>query len=106
LNEQTDAQARREAARRKQDDDAAAGAAGDPYHRGRGRLLTFPELKPRKGINFSAQWTSKLIRDGLFPRPIKLGSGPNGTNFWIEAEIDAWIAAKAAERMGAGHATA
>jgi predicted DNA-binding transcriptional regulator AlpA len=60
------------------------------------RMLSQPELESEKGTPFSPQWISKLVRDGLFPRPVKLGRG--GRNLWIEEEIDKWIAAKAAER--------
>ena len=77
---------------------AEAGAARNHFHRvGAGpRLLVFPELKSVKGIPFSPQWISKLVRDGAFPRPVKLGLG--NVNTWLESEIDAWIEAKAAER--------
>jgi prophage regulatory protein len=60
------------------------------------RILTQPELKTVKGIPYSPQWICKLVRDGLFPKPVKLGLG--GRNGWIEEEIDNWIASKAAER--------
>jgi prophage regulatory protein len=35
------------------------------------------------------------VREGWFPRPLKLTSKSVG---WLESEIDAWIAARAAER--------
>jgi prophage regulatory protein len=97
---QVDGQAERlrKIAERKRAEASEAGAARDPYHRaGTGpRMLIFDELKSVKGIPFSPQWISKLVRDGLFPKPIKLGLG--NVNTWIEEEIDDWIAAKAAER--------
>jgi predicted DNA-binding transcriptional regulator AlpA len=65
------------------------------------RMLSFPELKSVKGIPFTMQWVCRLVRDGLFPAPLKLGAGPTGTNLWIEAEIDAWIETKSAERKKA-----
>ncbi len=104
LNEQNvdQAQRLRDIAKQKQAAASAAGAAGDPLHGGGGsarmRMLSFPELKSAKGIPFSVQWICKLVRDGLFPVPVKLGAGPSGTNLWIEAEIDAWIETKASQR--------
>jgi predicted DNA-binding transcriptional regulator AlpA len=37
-----------------------------------------------------------------FPTPVKLGYGPSGRIAYVEAEIDAWCAARVAERDGAG----
>jgi prophage regulatory protein len=48
-----------------------------------------------KGITFSRQHRHRLIRDGKFPVPVKIGDATNG---FFEAEIDDWIAAKIAER--------
>jgi len=58
------------------------------------KILSPQELKT-KGIRFSRQHLHRLTKHGLFPKPIKLGAATNG---WIEAEIDAWIAARASER--------
>lgn len=52
----------------------------------------------RKRLAISRPTTYRLIhRDPTFPRPVKIGSR---TLFAIH-EIDAWIAARAAERGGA-----
>jgi prophage regulatory protein len=59
------------------------------------KVLSYPELRALKGIRFSRQWIAKLVTDGKFPKPVKLGAATNG---YIEAEIDAWIEARAAER--------
>ena len=48
-----------------------------------------------KGITFSRQHRHRLIREGKFPVPVKIGEATNG---FIESEIDAWIKAKIAER--------
>jgi prophage regulatory protein len=48
-----------------------------------------------KGIRFSRQHLHRLIRQGLFPRPIKLGKN---TNAWLAEEIDAYIAERIADR--------
>jgi prophage regulatory protein len=58
------------------------------------RLLSRDDLK-QKGIRFSRQHLHRLIRKGLFPRPVKLGEQ---TNAWPEREIDAWIEGGVAAR--------
>jgi prophage regulatory protein len=58
------------------------------------KLLSTQDLS-NKGINFSRQHRHRLIREGKFPAPVKIGDATNG---FIEAEIDAWIEAKIAER--------
>jgi prophage regulatory protein len=49
-------------------------------------LLGFSDLAG-KGIPYSRQHIHKLVRKGLFPRPIKLGVG-HSRNQWPESEID------------------
>jgi prophage regulatory protein len=41
-----------------------------------------------KGIPFSRQHIHRLIKQGLFPKPIKLGIN---TNAWLESEVDEYI---------------
>ena len=36
----------------------------------------------------------RLIKEGKFPKPVKLGS----RNVWLESEIDAWFEARIRER--------
>ncbi len=48
-----------------------------------------------KGVRYSRPHRWRLIRAGLFPRPVKLSGG---RNLWIESEVDAWINARIAER--------
>jgi prophage regulatory protein len=55
------------------------------------RLLTFPELKARKGINYSRQWLATLEKAGLFPRRIQLGQN---RVVWSEREIDDHLATR------------
>ena len=57
-------------------------------------LLAFSDLQT-KGIPFSRQHIFRLVKRGSFPAPVKLGQG---TNRWIESEIDDWLAARAAAR--------
>jgi prophage regulatory protein len=61
------------------------------------KVIGYDELGTAKGIPFSEQWIRKLIQQGKFPKPIKLGNRAIG---FIEAEIDAWLAEKAAARPG------
>jgi prophage regulatory protein len=48
-----------------------------------------------KGIKFTKQHIDRLIRQGKFPRPIKVGLN---TNAWLEPEIDRYIADRIAQR--------
>jgi predicted DNA-binding transcriptional regulator AlpA len=64
------------------------------------RLLTFSELKTKKGIAFSRQHINELVRRGIFPKSIK-GSATGHINFWLEREIDEYI-----DRMIAARDTA
>jgi predicted DNA-binding transcriptional regulator AlpA len=54
------------------------------------RLLTFSELRTRKGIAFSRQHINELIRRGIFPKSVKTPGGGH-INFWLESEIDGYI---------------
>jgi prophage regulatory protein len=62
------------------------------------KILSYPELRTEKGIRFSRQWLAKLVADGKFPAPVKLGAATCG---YVESEIDAWLKARAAERDAA-----
>jgi prophage regulatory protein len=64
----------------------------------RQRILTYPQLKPEKGVPWTRQYLSRLEAAGKFPRRVQLG--PN-TVAWVEAEIDEWLAGRAAEREAA-----
>src|SRR5262245_22707734 len=59
------------------------------------RLLTFAQLGPEKGIPHCRDHVRKLAKAGKFPAPIQLSENKIA---WLEAEIDAMIAAKAEER--------
>jgi len=58
------------------------------------RLLTYPELRARKGIPFSRSELRRRELKGTFPRHITLGEGLNPSIAWIESEVDAYIAAR------------
>ncbi len=65
-------------------------------------IIRLPEVKRRTGLSRSSVY-AKISRksdrvsdqDPLFPKPIPLGTRAVG---WLESEIDAWVAAKAASR--------
>ncbi|MET4862750.1 helix-turn-helix transcriptional regulator [Morganella morganii] len=41
----------------------------------------------------SDKWFYKLIQDGQFPKPIKLGRSSR----WLKSEVDTWLRARIAE---------
>ena len=57
------------------------------------RVLRLAAVKAKRGLGTSAIY--KQIQDGIFPRPIPLGSRTRG---WLEHEVDGWIAQRRAER--------
>jgi prophage regulatory protein len=59
------------------------------------RLIRYSELRDKKRIPWSRMHVDRLEKAGKFPRRIRLGAA---TVVWIEAEIDAFMAAKLAER--------
>jgi predicted DNA-binding transcriptional regulator AlpA len=71
-----------------------AAKAGVQDHR-KQNILSYNDLKTR-GIRFTRQWLLRLIHDGDFPQPIKLGQG-HSVGF-VESEIDDWIAKLIARR--------
>ena len=67
------------------------------------KLLTFPELKSTRGINYSRRHLRDLVKTGRFPKPVPVSEARIA---WIEDEVDRWLAAKAAARDGAEPAEA
>lgn len=68
-------------------------AANDPIAPPKpSRLLRLAEVIERVGLGKSAIYTR--IRAKAFPGQVDLG----GVSVWVESEIDAWIAARIAER--------
>lgn len=54
-----------------------------------------------KVLDLSKSGLEKLVNtDPSFPRPIKLGETRQAAVFFDQAEINAWINAKKAQRMG------
>ena len=58
------------------------------------RLIPLKRLKEQKGIEHHVQSIRRLVRDGLFPRPIKVGN----RSAFVEEEIDNWIKAQISKR--------
>jgi prophage regulatory protein len=61
------------------------------------RLLNYQDLRER-GISFCKLHLDRLAKDGYFPKPIKIG---RNTKAWLESEIEAYLAERAAARTGA-----
>lgn len=66
--------------------------------RERQRLISMEQLRTEKGISYSRAHLHRLIKAKVFPAPIKLGENRNA---WVEAEVDAWIDARIAQREAA-----
>lgn len=62
-------------------------------------LLRLPEVRRRTGISRSELY--RRVCAGTFPRPVKLGERASA---WAAHEVDAWIAARVAERDAKGAA--
>jgi prophage regulatory protein len=60
-------------------------------------VLSYADLKKR-GIKFTKQHISKLVRSRKFPAPIKFGSGQGAGNYWVESEIDEYLESLMAAR--------
>lgn len=57
------------------------------------RVLRVPQVLER--VPFRRTTLYQEVRAGRFPQPLKLTPKAIG---WLEVEVDAWIAARAAER--------
>jgi prophage regulatory protein len=58
------------------------------------KILSYADL-PSKGITHSRQQIWRLYKAGKFPKPIQLSDQRVG---FVEAEVDAWLQKKVAER--------
>jgi prophage regulatory protein len=59
------------------------------------RVISFDRLAAEKGIGYSRDHLRRLVKAGKFPRPIPLSESRIA---WDEAELDAWLKARAATR--------
>jgi predicted DNA-binding transcriptional regulator AlpA len=62
-------------------------APADVVVRPGARLLSKGEVLDKIGLTYPSIW--KLMREGAFPRAVVIGGGKN---FWLEHEIDEYIA--------------
>ena len=62
-------------------------------------LISWDDLP--KAAQFSKQHLRKLEKQGKFPKRVKLSTFRTA---WVEAEIQSWLAARAAERNSAPEA--
>jgi len=52
------------------------------------KLLTFAQLRPLKGIDYSRDQLARLVRAGKFPAPRRIPGSQR--QFYVESEVDAW----------------
>jgi prophage regulatory protein len=62
------------------------------------RVLSFSDLVGQKGIRYSRVHLYRLVHGRKFPAPLRLSANRVA---WLEDEVDAWLAARAAERDAA-----
>jgi prophage regulatory protein len=62
-------------------------------------LLTKQATAERLGVH--PEHMMKMVRQGRFPKPIRMGDSFRHAVRWAEDEVDAWIAVKLAAREGA-----
>ncbi|HQT86368.1 AlpA family phage regulatory protein [Acidiphilium rubrum] len=63
------------------------------------KFIRYQQLKDR-GIPWTRVHLGRLVRAGEFPAPVNLGGQ---TIAWVEAEVDAWAAERAASRPAVHH---
>jgi predicted DNA-binding transcriptional regulator AlpA len=64
------------------------------------RVLTFRDLKEKKGWPYTAVHTQRLVKAGKVPKPFKTGDA-GGLNLWLESDIDAFLSGRAKRARGA-----
>jgi len=60
------------------------------------RLISKKEVGER--VHHHPEHVMRMVRQGRFPRPIKLGDAENCAVRFVEDEVEAWILARMAER--------
>lgn len=58
------------------------------------KFLTFKQVSDR--VNLTRSPLYRRIREGSFPKPVKLGA----MSRWVESEIDAWMSSRISARDG------
>lgn len=54
------------------------------------RLLRRPEVEAMTGMSTSRLYAA--MREGRFPRPRRIGGGPNGAVAWLLSDVEKWMA--------------
>jgi prophage regulatory protein len=62
------------------------------------KLITYSEVRSKKGINYNRDHLRRKVKAGEFPKPVSLSPRRIA---WIEEEIDAHIADLATRRHAA-----
>jgi predicted DNA-binding transcriptional regulator AlpA len=68
------------------------GAASEAVNPESDYLLSFSELKSKRGVRYSRVHIDRLERQNAFPQRVKLSPGPRGACGWWASEIDRWLA--------------
>lgn len=58
------------------------------------QLVTMEFITKRTGL--TDKWFYKLIKDGEFPKPIKLGRSSR----WLQSEVEAWLQQRITDSRG------
>jgi prophage regulatory protein len=69
-----------------------AQARRDAAHAGQ-RILRLADVEAYSGLKYARIY--ELMAEGTFPRSVRLGPKAVG---WVQSEIEAWVAARVAER--------
>lgn len=56
------------------------------------KLICYHDLRPKKGIPYSRDHLRRLVKAGLFPKPVSLSSARIA---WREQDVQDWIAERA-----------
>jgi prophage regulatory protein len=62
------------------------------------RLVSRRELRERYGITYSDTHLLRLERAGEFPKRVRLTPRPRAKVWWLEVEIEAWLAERTSNR--------
>ena len=61
------------------------------------RLIRKKEVLQRVGLSYPTIWS--MMREGAFPRSIRLTDGPSAKVAWLESDIDQWMAARPQQKL-------
>ncbi len=61
-------------------------------------MVSFKQLKPMLGIDYSRTHIDRKEKDGTFPKSFKLSGGRGSRRMWFLVEVVEWIEMLAARR--------